>query len=783
MGELLFKILLLLRVQIGQGLLYRENEYWRCTAIDTPLRYWNIPKTSDIVTTKQRVVNLVHFKAQDLIMYAYTANDKCYFNIIDERTGQKELVFAAKKEAKKVVLRTKNWFDMGLGPHGGCDWGIDIEQVGCQAKRPVRCIINCQRLITKWDNTKCVYMDILSPTVIKPGRMNITVQVVHMANEVESVPIIIFDPVGRKYDQRIPCGLYGQSAQSSTHHESPYCRWEKRRHMIGHGCNGYVELEAKAGTWTIRGPYEVEYKLNITIAHPPVITSVGPYVIKKDVIRTVMVEPRYSLKIVTVPLHVSTIKLDPACQEYVIPLLNGWNRWLHIVEQDDVTPRRPKRDLAAKLMGGVGASLSAMNTVSQIRMAQKLAGMSNNFATLTHPIQEALLALNYLQIDITKLLPLWLTLQEQDNLALLHAIGFLQANLSTALACVQAQTLLIDVAKDIIRDSLAGKVPVEVIKLLKPQLSKFEQENPEWWTIIDASYDLKEECLQLAILTLMNAQKEHIHPIIPIGLFVNRSLMLPLQDRMWAHINNHTVKTVNLQACVEQMSLGYTCTTGLWEENHICLNSDQGECHYDLHPSDSNNSHSVVVQVAEGCICIRSLCPVFTVNTFYKVKNLKENNICLCRVFHLQGCDIKVYLHQITQEQHTIDMQILKKIEPIHIGPNLNAMTSLFHHVDLISLVKEITALGNKTGIIVQHAADKICKISKKVQTEAETHHWWDIVMSFDDLTSIFSHPLTISYMLQIGTLLYLVILTMYVCHKPKLKYKDTFVLKRDEEM
>uniref|UniRef100_K7F5S5 Uncharacterized protein n=1 Tax=Pelodiscus sinensis TaxID=13735 RepID=K7F5S5_PELSI len=477
-----------------------------------------------------------------------------------------------------------------------------------------------------------------------------------------------------------------------------------------------VQMKATtSGTWIIRGPYEVKYKLNVTVAHPPTITNAGPYVIKRDIIKTMMVEPKDSIKMVTIPLHVSTIKLNPACQSYMLPLLIGWNRWLHVMEPE-FTPKRPKRDLIAKLMGGAGASLGAINTIDQIHMAQWLVTLSNNFAELIHPVQDALLALDKLQLDITKILPLWIAAQKEDNLILLHAMEYIQNNVSLVLACIQAQSLLIDLAKDIIRDSAAGKVPIEFVKLLRPQLSAFEQENPEWWSVVNTNYDLKEKQLQLSILMLRDALKEQIYPIIPLGLFVNHSLLLPLQDQMWAHFKGRIIKTVNLQACVEQGNV-------IIPQTIIFVSR---ECHYDLHPSDSTNNHLVVVQIAEGCVCvcIQSLCPVFTVNTYYWVNNSVVNNLCLCKIFHIQGCDVERTLFKASQEQLHTDLQIIKEIEPIQIGPNLNAMASLFHHPELIDLIEEVTNVGNKTGIIVQYAIDEIYKISKNVKTSIVSHHW-----------------------------------------------------------
>ncbi|XP_075777634.1 uncharacterized protein LOC142827230 [Pelodiscus sinensis] len=778
-------LLIIYYIQTSWGLLFLENDYWRCTAIDKPLSEWNIPKTSSIITKRQKITHLEQFKSQDLILYAFMAQGKCYFKVVDERSGYPELTFAATKQSKKVIIRTLNWFDMGLNPHGKCDWGIDIEQVRCTEKRPIRCLVNCIPLISKWDQTKCVFMDILSPTVVKPGSMNISVQIVHMAAGVEKVPVVIYSPHGQKITRQIHCGMHGQTAQSSTHHESMYCKWENRRNIVGYGCHGDVEVKVEtSGTWTVRGPYEVVYQLKITVAHAPTLSNIGPYVIKKDVAKVMMIEPKYSVKIVTMPMHISTSKINPNCQSYVIPMLNGWNRWLRIMEPEIIT-KRPKRDLIAKLIGGAGAGIGAVNAIGQIRIAQQLAALANNFVDLTHPIQDALLAVDKLQLDVTKLLPLWVAIQEADNLQLLQIMENIQSNVSLALACIQAQAILIDIAKDILRDSTSGKVPVEISKLLQPYLNEFERSNPEWWSVIHTKYDLKEEQLQMSILMMREALKEYIYPIVPIGMFVNHSLLLPLPDRMWAHIkeDDSTVRTVNLQACVEQVGLGYTCTTGLWEYDHICFNPDFGKCHYDLHPSNNDNNHSVVVQRADGCICIRSLCPHFTVNTYYKVVNPGTSNLCLCKVFHIQGCDIKVILSKPSEEQYTVSLQMISIIEPVSIGPNLNAMKSLFHHPELIGLVKEINDLGNRTGIIIHHAVDKISEVRKHVKTttsvNVNANNWWDVFSSFSEMSPLFSYPMIVSFVLHFCILVYVIVLTIVVCKMANHKVRNTFVLER----
>uniref|UniRef100_K7FLX4 Uncharacterized protein n=1 Tax=Pelodiscus sinensis TaxID=13735 RepID=K7FLX4_PELSI len=533
-------------------------------------------------------------------------------------------------------------------------------------------------------------------------------------------------------------------------------------------CHGDIEEEIRtSGTWIIQGPYGARYKLNIVVVPPPEVKYVGPYVIKKDLIRTVMIEPQYAVKIVMVPLHVSSGRINPECYQYVTLLLIGWNRWLQIMEQN-IPPSRIKRDLVAKLMGGIGASLGTINSVNQIQMAKQLATLLQHVAALSHPIQDALLSLNHMQLDITKILPLWLELQEKDHERLIASVGYLQANLSMAIACIQAQSLWITIAKDIIRHSVSGKVPAE----LKPQVSDLEKDNTEWWSILDTSYDLKQEELQLAIVTLSKAHKEHIYPIIPLGLFVNHSVMMPLPDQMWTYMVNQSIKTVNLQACVEQSDLGYTCTTGLWEENHICFNSAEGECHYDLHPSDIHNNHSVVAQVQEGCGCIRSLCLMFTVNTFYIVNHTVHDNLCICNILHIRGCDVDITLFMPTRDNYNIDLHLMRKIEPIHLGPDIVTLKSLLHHPELIELVKEVKTAGIKTGIVVQHDINKIGKISKVIQSTMEKHHWWDLVIDMNNVSNTLKHPLIINCIVQLCVILYTMGLTLYACIKksrPKL--------------
>ncbi|CAM2113497.1 unnamed protein product [Caretta caretta] len=170
------------------------------------------------------------------------------------------------------------------------------------------------------------------------------------------------------------------------------------------------------------------------------------------------------------------------------------------------------------------------------------------------------------EFDIVNILPYWLDIQEQDHLQVLGALGILQSNLSEALTCIEAQQWLLNVAKSIMRDGLNGNVSLELKRIIGSNSNKFEKKHHESWKLVSFTYYPHNETIIALALTLKSAVEEVICPLVSLEIFANKSLMVSIEDSKWVHFKGKEYKPVNLRACMEQKGLGYTCTSGIWEE-------------------------------------------------------------------------------------------------------------------------------------------------------------------------------------------------------------------------
>lgn len=223
-----------------------------------------------------------------------------------------------------------------------------------------------------------------------------------------------------------------------------------------------------------------------------------------------------------------------------------------------------------------------------------------------------------------------------------------------------------------------------------------------------------------------------------------------------------------MQACFEHLKMGYTCTTGLWVQGNLCLNSYEGECTYELRPVPLENNISVVIQVDQSCFCIRSLCREFTVNRFYTVKMPQRTNLCLCKVFEIKGCDINLKMTETSYQEITAKYGIIKTVAPVSLGPSLEAVKSMMIHSNLKDIINNIPNVSQKVHVVVQHAANKIVNIGKRMQSKTT---WWQTLFGniFGDISkismaSLLTYPLGIIYIIMTLVIIYILVLTIYIC-------------------
>lgn len=63
---------------------------------------------------------------------------------------------------------------------------------------------------------------------------------------------------------------------------------------------------------------------------------------------------------------------------------------------------------------------------------------------------------------------------------------------------------------------------------------------------------------------------------------------MPVELNRWVYEKEGTYRSVNLNSCVEEYGIGYTCGSGVIETSHICLDPKEGKCHYRVSAGDYN---------------------------------------------------------------------------------------------------------------------------------------------------------------------------------------------------
>uniref|UniRef100_K7FYT3 Uncharacterized protein n=1 Tax=Pelodiscus sinensis TaxID=13735 RepID=K7FYT3_PELSI len=452
--------------------------------------------------------------------------------------------------------------------------------------------------------------------------------------------------------------------------------------------------------WMVLGLFGVKFPVKILVAEEPHRHEIDPYVVKTNMARQVLIEPKYHVRWVHVPISFYTTDINERCEPFVEPLIQGWYKWLQSITISE-RQTRAKRDIVAKVLGGVGAGMGVANAIDNAHLSKSLAKLTTVSENLVHPLEESLLGLDKVQLKLTDLLPEWADSQERDHVKMLEGMQKIINDTALALACTQVQNMLFSLSHSIIHDSLAGHLPVEIATLT------FERENSDLWNVLHAEYDPKYDVLHVVLLTVISAQKELIYPISTLGLNLNGSVKM----KFYLHQNSEGVfEIINMQACMFQDHLGYVCTSNLWTQGHLCLNSAEGECNYELHSTLLGNNKSVVVQIDQHCVCIRSLCPSFTVNKFYTVVMPKLTNLCL-----IKGCDISVILINAEFEDITVRYAIIDTITPVSLGPSISAIKNMMEHPELKQIISDIKNASEKVHVVVQHSVDQIVQIGKKI--------------------------------------------------------------------
>ncbi|XP_066845245.1 LOW QUALITY PROTEIN: uncharacterized protein [Anser cygnoides] len=475
----------------------------------------------------------------------------------------------------------------------------------------------------------------------------------------------------------------------------------------------------------------------------PKIYETGPYVVRNTGQQQLLFNPEWSLKRVELLIQINISAVQPACSPFLKTSLEGWTIW----SQKQVHLRgRTQRDLT----GMLGTGLGVLNGIDSEILMNKLATATSDLTKLKQPLQSSLLALGTSQWQVSKVLPIWEKAEDQDHRLIIDALSMAQDNVSLALSCIQVQLWMQATAALIIREGSEGIFPAEVRKIVWDNANDFEKKFQSWWTLVNFTYDPIINMATAFVLTIRNATVYVIHPIVALGLNHEETVLYPSEHRTWARMKNGKWQSVNLESCVTREQQGFICESNTIDAQDVCLDTEQGVCHFEIHPNTSQKT--VLVYIGQGCVCLRTACAFVEVdeeNITLPSKN--HSNFCICNFVRIIGCDFlysaPVVSHQLIKSNHTMYHKLL----PTPIGMNLTLVKQLLKHQDLIKILKGIQEDGEKTLITVHHDTKEINRVLQRVKQDTD-HSWWDKLFGWSPtatgILNTLCHPIIVLLML-----------------------------------
>ena len=237
-----------------------------------------------------------------------------------------------------------------------------------------------------------------------------------------------------------------------------------------------------------------------------------------------------------------------------------------------------------------------------------------------------------------------------------------QDNVSLALSCMRAQLWLQATAALIIREGSEGIFPAEIQKAVWDNANDFEKKFQSLWTLVNCTYDPIVNMATAFMLIIRNATVYVIHLIIALGLNLEKTVLYPSEHRTWARMENGKWQSVNLESCVTQQQQGFICESNTIEAQDVCFNTEQGICHFEIHPNTSQKT--VLLYVGQGCVCLRTACDFVEVDKENITLHSKiHSNFCICNFVRIVRCDF-LYLapevsHQLIKSNNTMYRKLL----------------------------------------------------------------------------------------------------------------------------
>ena len=67
-------------------------------------------------------------------------------------------------------------------------------------------------------------------------------------------------------------------------------------------------------------------------------------------------------------------------------------------------------------------------------------------------------------------------------------------------------------------------------------------------------------------------------------------MLYSLEHRTWARMGNGKWQTVTLESCVTWEQQGFICENNTIDAQGVCLDTQQGVCHFEIHPNASQKT-------------------------------------------------------------------------------------------------------------------------------------------------------------------------------------------------
>ncbi|CAI5777591.1 Hypothetical predicted protein [Podarcis lilfordi] len=523
-----------------------------------------------------------------------------------------------------------------------------------------------------------------------------------------------------------------------------------------------------------QGSYRVEFgSQNKTIlTFNPLITDIlplrrltnpiiGSHVLKLDQPEQIVMHPQTSLK--EVQIHFEGLNVSqraPQCAPFLGVSHRGWMEWVKM--WDGVHHgERVKRELMDWL-GPLGAGLSFIDAANIEVLANKLSYSTKQIGKLTAPLTKSLLQLTEQPQAISKVLPVWEAILEEDSMLIVSGIQSLQSNVSLALACEQAQAITQNVVMGMIREAKAGNIPMEVSNLIRPELTSGEIALENWWRLLNASYDSAQNMLRLFLITVEATQIIPIYPVVPLGFQIDKDLVMYSRDsNRWARMRNGDWQTVNVQGCVKRENLGFVCEDNSLEEHHECFSPqlvNSSHCSFDVIQEES----SIVVYTGKGCICVRTPCEFVIINGLVIQPMLPYLNRCFCNISVLVGCDFQFRVPVWTVQHMKAYPSLYREISPISLGLGLSTLKNLLSHPSLKQELLKIKDMGENAALEILHSNREIAQIVATVKSAGD-HAWWEVLLgwspSSNGVLNIALHPIVVILLFQVALVISLLLL------------------------